>query len=140
MERLTIPDKPIEGGMSRAIIDSRAVREEAMTIYWRLKKYEDICPDPDCLREIDTLYLEKCREVNAIKQEQWILASERLPKKDRDYLVTMITPGYICGKPYTNWVNWCNDAQEWIDTDGSVIQEPDKIIAWRPIPSPANGK
>lgn len=41
MERLTIPDKKIPGGVRRAIIDTRAVREEAMTLYWALKKYED---------------------------------------------------------------------------------------------------
>lgn len=37
MERLTIPDKLIEGGIRRAIIDAKAVREEAMKIYWALK-------------------------------------------------------------------------------------------------------
>lgn len=41
MNRLTVPDKKIEGGTSRAVIDGRAVREAAMTIYWALKKYED---------------------------------------------------------------------------------------------------
>ena len=67
MERLTIPDEPIEGGTRRAIIDARAVRGEAMTIYWRLKKYEDICPDPERLKEVDRLYLEKCQEVSALQ-------------------------------------------------------------------------
>ena len=42
MERLTIPDVPIDGGMRRAIIDARAVRQQAMTIYWKLKEYEDL--------------------------------------------------------------------------------------------------
>ena len=41
MERLTVPDTPIEGGMRRAIIDAREVRKEAMKVYWALKKYED---------------------------------------------------------------------------------------------------
>lgn len=68
MERLTIPDIPIKGGTRRALIDTRAVKEEAMTIYWRLKKYEDICPDPECLKEVDRLYLEKCQEVSALKE------------------------------------------------------------------------
>ena len=69
MERLTVPDEPIEGGMRRAvIIDSRAVKEQAMTIYWRLKKYEDICPDPESLKEVDRFYLEKCQEVSALKE------------------------------------------------------------------------
>ena len=41
MDRLTIPDEPIEGGMRRSVIDARAVKEQAMVIYWRLKEYED---------------------------------------------------------------------------------------------------
>ena len=41
MDRLTIPDEHIEGGIRRTVIDARAVRKEAMTIYWALKKYED---------------------------------------------------------------------------------------------------
>lgn len=41
MERLTIPDEKIEGGLRRAVIDAREVRKEAMAIYWALKKYED---------------------------------------------------------------------------------------------------
>ena len=41
MERLTIPDEKIEGGVRRTVIDARKVKENAMTIYWALKKYED---------------------------------------------------------------------------------------------------
>lgn len=37
MDRLTIPDEHIEGGIRRTVIDARAVRKEAMTIYWALK-------------------------------------------------------------------------------------------------------
>lgn len=140
MERLTIPDEPIEGGMRRAVVDARAVREEAMSIYWRLKKYEDICQDPERLKEIDVLYLDKCREVAALKQEQWIPISERLPEKDGDYLVTMVMPGDIGGKLYSNWICWCSEAQEWTDTDGSAILEQDIVLAWRSIPEPYHPK
>ena len=38
MERLTIPDEKIEGGMRRTVVDARKVRENAVTIYWALKK------------------------------------------------------------------------------------------------------
>lgn len=38
VDRLTIPDEPIEGGMRRAVVDARAVKEQAMTLYWKLKK------------------------------------------------------------------------------------------------------
>lgn len=67
MERLTIPDVPIEGGMRRAIIDVRTVKEQAMTLYWKLKEYEDTGLTPEQIQEIDKLYAEKCREVAELK-------------------------------------------------------------------------
>lgn len=63
MERLTIPDEKIEGGMRRTVVDTRAVKEKALTIYWALKKYEDTGLTPEQIREIDKLYTEKCREL-----------------------------------------------------------------------------
>lgn len=42
MERLTVPDIKDGDRTICKIIDSRAVREHAMDIYWALKKYEDI--------------------------------------------------------------------------------------------------
>lgn len=38
MERLTIPDEKIDGGMKRTCVDSREVKKYAMTLYWALKK------------------------------------------------------------------------------------------------------
>ena len=52
MERLTIPDEKIEGGLRRAVIDAREVRKEAMTIYWALKKYEDTGLTPQEITEL----------------------------------------------------------------------------------------
>ena len=52
MERLTIPDKKIDGGLRRAIINAREVRKEAMTIYWALKKYEDTELTPEQIMEL----------------------------------------------------------------------------------------
>lgn len=52
MERLTIPDEKIEGGVRRTVIDSRKVKENAMTIYWALKKYEDTGLTPEQIREL----------------------------------------------------------------------------------------
>lgn len=52
MERLTVPDKKIDGGLRRAIIDAREVRKEAMTIYWSLKKYEDTELTPEQIMEL----------------------------------------------------------------------------------------
>lgn len=56
MERLTIPDKKVEGGWERTVIDPKEVKKYAMTIYWALKKYEDTGLTPDeinALRERD---------------------------------------------------------------------------------------
>lgn len=47
MDRLTIPAEPIEGGMRRSVVDARAAKERAMTMYWRLKKYEDTGLEPE---------------------------------------------------------------------------------------------
>jgi len=52
MERLTIPDKKIDGGVRRAFIDTKAVKENAMTIYWALKKYEDTGLTPAEIMEL----------------------------------------------------------------------------------------
>lgn len=65
-----------------------------------------------------------------------MLVGERLPEDDGDYLVTMVTPGYFKGRPYTNWLCWDGDNQEWTDTDGDTIPEQDTVVAWRSIPEP----
>lgn len=57
MERITIPDKKIDGGECRTVIDARKVKDHAMTIYWALKKYEDTGLAPEQimkLKERDT--------------------------------------------------------------------------------------
>ena len=69
MERLTIPDKKIEGGWRRAIIDSREVRKEAMTIYWALKKYEDTGLTPEQVRELAEK--QKPMKVEKLKSAQY---------------------------------------------------------------------
>lgn len=59
MERLTIPDEKIEGGVRRTVIDAREVKKNAMTIYWALKKYEDTGLTPDQIRELKERDTEK---------------------------------------------------------------------------------
>lgn len=42
MDRLTIPDVKVDAHTTRrTMIDVEAVKERAMEIYWKLKKYED---------------------------------------------------------------------------------------------------
>lgn len=52
MDRLTIPDEKIDGGWRRAVVDARAVKENAMTLYCMLKKYEDIGLTPEQIIEL----------------------------------------------------------------------------------------
>lgn len=53
MERLTIPDEKIEGGVRKTVIDARKVKKNAMTIYWSLKKYEDTGLTPEQIRKLN---------------------------------------------------------------------------------------
>ena len=69
MKRLTIPDEKIEGGWRRAIIDTREVRKEAMTIYWALKKYEDTGLTPEQVRELAEK--QKPMKVEKLKSAQY---------------------------------------------------------------------
>lgn len=133
MERLTIPDILIEGGTRRAIIDARAVRGEAMTIYWRLKKYEDICSDPERLKEVDKLYLEKCQEVSALQARmRWIPVYERLPKPHTDVLVAVVD--FVEDEPsvYIDCLVENNDRLTW----GTYNGAQEKVLAWMPLPEP----
>jgi hypothetical protein len=78
MERLTVPDKKIDGGLRRAIIDAREVRKEAMTIYWALKKYEDTGLTPEQIMELKER--DTAKEILHIHQEfsehQWRRTAE----------------------------------------------------------------
>lgn len=56
MERLTIPDEKIDGGMKRTCVDGREVKKHAMTLYWALKKYEDIGLTPDDVKMLKGLH------------------------------------------------------------------------------------
>lgn len=65
MERLTIPDKKIDGGVRRAFIDVKAVKENAMTIYWALKRYEDTGLTPEQIMKLKERDMPKKIEINA---------------------------------------------------------------------------
>ncbi len=74
--------------------------------------------------------------VSAMSEPRWIPVGERTPGEDGDYLVTLVTPGFLRGQPYTNWLCWDANGQEWTDMDGDIVPEQDMVVAWRPIPEP----
>lgn len=68
----------------------------------------------------------------------WILVADRLPEEDGNYLVAMVTPGYLSGKPYTNWLYWDATDCDWLTDEAgdSVLEQETEVVAWRPIPEP----
>lgn len=89
MERLTVPDEKIEGGLRRAIIDAREVRKEAMTIYWALKKYEDTGLTPP--------------EIIELKESDTAQAPEPAPLG----MDGMVCPA--CGEKALPWDRFCRE-------------------------------
>lgn len=117
MDRLTVPDERVDGGLRRAIIDAREVRKEAMTIYWRLKKYEDTGLAPEEIMEGKLL-------------TGWIPVSERLPEDNAAYY--LVTSERSC-RVEIAW--YLQGVWYWYNSP-AVIQN---IIAWMPIPERYSG-
>ncbi|MFR1834221.1 MAG: DUF551 domain-containing protein [Lachnospiraceae bacterium] len=119
MNRLTIPDKKIPGGVSRAIVDTRAVREEAMTLYWALKKYEDTGLTPE--------------EVEQIKESRrWIPVEERLPEDD-DSVILCTIHGSVKEGTYTERYGY---AMRKVFFTENCFEELCDTTAWMPLPEP----
>lgn len=130
MERLTIPDEHIDGGIRRTIIDAREVRKHAMTIYWQLKKYEDTGISPAQLQVIEEEYSKMAKELAELRQQnRWIPVSERLPDYNEEVLITN-------GKYVTIDTRYFLENTE----DGEAytwdINGWDDVIAWMPLPEP----
>lgn len=117
MDRLTIPDEHIEGGIRRTVIDARAVRKEAMTIYWALKKYEDTGLTPEEIMDGKLL-------------TGWIPVSERLPDESDYYCVTIENTETGDRIEQTIWFahkdDYYTEESEWRE-----LADYEKVIAWR---------
>lgn len=111
MKRLTIPDEKIDGGTRRAVIDTRKVKEYAMTIYWALKKYEDTGLTPEQIMEL------KERDV-------WIPVEERLPEKEYDTVLCVTDKNYYLVCVYNKEIGFRT----------SDLGMEGEIVAWRPLP------
>ena len=121
MERLTIPDKKIDGGLRRAIIDAREVRKEAMTIYWALKKYEDTELTPEQIMELKER--DTAKEILHIHQEfsehQWRRTAEG--KIDEFAMYVDCHSGPVCERCGYSFCEHC-EPNGW-DEEPCVIDE-----------------
>lgn len=100
MERLTIPDEKIDGGVRRAFIDVKAVKENAMTIYWALKKYEDTGLTPPEIMELKERDTAKAPKIHKNKHSN----AYTCPNCNL-VLINKDETGWFCGKHY----NYCPD-------------------------------
>ena len=86
MERLTVPAERLPDGSTRIqVVDARAVREHAMELYWRLKKYEDTGLSPDDVTDLMGSHAVAIGEL--AKMPKWIPVTERLPAHNKSVLV-----------------------------------------------------
>lgn len=98
-----------------------------------LKEYRDIGPTPEQLKEVDRLYLEKCREVDGLKKwmiNQWIPITQLsvrkdLPANEEEVEITYVYKDYLTEKTtygtaralYEDGTHTVEDsAFEWDDT------------------------
>ncbi len=125
MERLTIPDEPVEGGMRRAIIDAREVKKHAMTIYWQLKKYEDTGLTPEEIMDGKLL-------------TGWIPVTEQLPDDDRYILLSFENFSVPLVGRYEK--DEKGGAFYVGDDDESCISQDIVVNAWMPLPEPYRGE
>lgn len=128
MERLTIPDQKIEGGMRRAAIDTRAVKENAMNLYWALKKYEDTGLTPEEVREIDKAFSAQAKELAEYKkaEEEGLLIRIPVAKGDRiwEIIDDGVEKAYIQGievQEISDSRIWANDACFDYDDIGRIV-------------------
>lgn len=122
MERLTVPDTYIDGGKSRAIIDAREVKEEAMTIYWALKKYEDTGLTPEEIMDGKML-------------TGWIPVEECLPQPHTDVIVTVQEFGEDTFRMIDCLVEGDGGKLMWSTYNGAL----ERVLAWMPLPEGYEG-
>lgn len=125
MDRLTMPDEPIEGGMRRSVVDARAVKEQAMTIYWRLKEYEDTGLTPTEIMDGKML-------------TGWIPVTEQLPEDDinpitQDAYVYPVTVE-IGNVRDVRYFSFCNG--HWYNCGPNPMDNV--VLAWMSRPEPFN--
>lgn len=102
--------------------------EKKQDLVDRLSEYEDTGLTPDQIRQIDILYVEKCREVAELRKAQgWIPVEERLPINDEGAVEVTVRSGYRAVGYYDQY------REEWrtLDEDGIL-----DVIAWKESSEP----
>ena len=102
-------------------------------IVMKLAAYQEIGLEPEQLKEIDKLYLEKCQELNRLREEnRWISVEERYPENEQSVEITYCRKRYIgdelicrTGRAfYTDGNhNTSNSTYSWEETEGWDIDE-----------------
>lgn len=108
---------------------------------YKLLKYEDTGLDPDQIREMDKMYLKKCREVNKLEgrlklwNAGWTPVEMRLPDPDEYVLVSFENFSLPMIGRYT--VDDDDSGTFWIgDEEESFVQHDLFVNAWMPLPEP----
>ncbi len=151
-DRLTIPDKKIPRGTRRTVIDTREVKEQAMTFYWALKEYEDTGLTPKQLKESrrwipveERLPEEGITVWVTVKHSDWIsdYGSECIPREKWEYHPE--NNGVYKGK-YEEGAWWYEEEYGWIRCSGEPEEARDleviydTVTAWMPLPRPYQEK
>lgn len=88
MDRLTIPDVKVDAHTTRrTMIDAEAVKERAMEIYWKLKKYEDTGLTP---AEVLSMSAEWCAMMSVLHSIGSYDRLRELAEADRDGRVVVL--------------------------------------------------
>ena len=88
MDRLTIPDVKVDAHTTcRTMIDAEAVKERAMEIYWRLKKYEDTGLTP---AEVLSMSAEWCAMMSVLNSIGSYDRLRELAKADKEGRVVVL--------------------------------------------------
>lgn len=71
------------------------------------------------------------KAIEALKQNQWVPCSERLPEKDECVFVYL-----FADSPYIAWY----DGVDWWCTSDFALEKDEEPIAWMPLPEPYKGE
>ena len=146
MSRLTIKDEQgwgVKGMPWSSLYPGSTITldiwDKLYDIIRKLMEYEDAGLDPDQVSEMDKLYLEKCREVNELKEKAksendgWIPVEIRLPDPDEYVLVSFENSSI----PMIGWYTVDDDDSGTFRIGGkeeSFVQHDLFVNAWMPLP------